>query len=44
MKYITYIGSYTGPDHVDGVRIFGVYFSPDAWHVPSDISDEWLNG
>jgi len=26
----------------DGVRIFGVYFSPDAWHVPSDVSDEWL--
>ena len=26
----------------DGVRVFGVYLSPDAWHVPSDISDEWL--
>ena len=26
----------------DGVRVFGMYMSPDAWHVPSDISDEWL--
>ena len=26
----------------DGVRVFGVYLSPGAWHVPSDISDEWL--
>ena len=27
----------------DGVRVFGVYLSPGAWHVPSDISDEWLS-
>jgi len=26
----------------DGVRVFGVYMAPDAWHVPSDMSDEWL--
>jgi len=27
----------------DGVRVFGVYLAPGAWHVPSDISDEWLH-
>ena len=27
----------------DGVRVFGVYLSPGAWHVPSDIADEWLS-
>ncbi len=27
----------------DGVRVYGVYFGPDAWHVPSDISAEWMS-
>jgi len=27
----------------DGVKVFGLNFAPDGWHVPSDISTEWMS-